>query len=105
VLQDGGSPLEAEFAATIAASGELGKLDEQQEQAGGEVARTDAAALADKVVGALGVGKDTLVAVAAESAAAQVLVNSRTHVPQKLTGLISLTNPVSILSVPIQTVR
>jgi hypothetical protein len=32
-------------------------------------------------------------------------VNSRTHVPQKLTGLISLyTNPVSILSVPIQTV-
>ena len=35
-----------------------------------------------------------------------VQVNSRTHVPQKLTDLISLsTNPVSILSVPIQTVR
>ena len=33
-------------------------------------------------------------------------VNSTTHVPQVLTGLISLcTNPMSILSVPIQTVR
>jgi hypothetical protein len=32
-------------------------------------------------------------------------VNSRTHVPSRLTGLISLcSNPVSILSVPIQTV-
>jgi hypothetical protein len=36
----------------------------------------------------------------------QVQVNSRTHVPQKLTSLISLcTNPVSILSAPIQTVN
>jgi hypothetical protein len=35
-----------------------------------------------------------------------VQVNSRTHVPQKLTGFISLyTNPVSILTVPIQTVH
>ena len=32
-----------------------------------------------------------------------IQVNSRTHVPQKLTGLISLsTNPVSTLSFPIQ---
>jgi hypothetical protein len=35
----------------------------------------------------------------------KVQVNSRTHVPQKLTGPVSLcTNPVSILSVRIQTV-
>jgi hypothetical protein len=34
-----------------------------------------------------------------------VQVSSRTHVPQKLTGSISLyTNPVSISSVPIRTV-
>jgi hypothetical protein len=36
------------------------------------------------------------------SSRSPVCVNSRTHVPQKLTGLISLyTNPVSILSVSV----
>jgi hypothetical protein len=40
-----------------------------------------------------------------ESGAITLQVNSRTHVPQKLTGLISLcTNPASISSLPIATV-
>ena len=39
------------------------------------------------------------------ASAREVQVNSRTHVPQMLTGLISLcTNPVSMLRVSIQTV-
>ena len=44
-------------------------------------------------------------AISAMMRAHKVQVNSRTHVPQKLTGPVSLcTNPVSILSVRIQTV-